>query len=112
MMFAIVFATPILKMNSAMKFASAAHSTATRGERTRVDTIVAIEFAASWKPLMTSKISATTMVTMTMPSITAPVSLRFAPLACRLVAQACSRMTPSMMFATSSQRSEAFSRFS
>jgi len=26
--------------------------TATRGERTRVETTVAIEFAASWKPLM------------------------------------------------------------
>src|ERR1041385_4122674 len=65
-MFAIVFATPVWKMNSATKLNVAAHSTAIRGDSTRVDTTVAIEFAASWKPLMMSKISATEMVTMTM----------------------------------------------
>ena len=35
-----------------MKLKNAAHTTACPGDRTRVDTIVAIEFAASWKPLM------------------------------------------------------------
>jgi hypothetical protein len=30
---------------------NAAQATATRGDRTRVDTTVAIELAASWKPL-------------------------------------------------------------
>ncbi|CAN5742960.1 hypothetical protein BH11MYX3_BH11MYX3_05870 [soil metagenome] len=53
-------------MNSAMKLNSAAQITATRGDRTRVDTTVAIEFAASWNPLMTSKIRAAAIVRMTM----------------------------------------------
>src|SRR5262245_17181347 len=64
--FAIVSATPWWKMNSAMKFASAAHSTAMRGDSTRVETTVAIEFAASWKPLMMSNSNATTIVATTM----------------------------------------------
>src|SRR5262249_12769781 len=43
----------------ATKLKNAAQRTATRGDRTRVETTVAIELAASWKPLMTSKMSAT-----------------------------------------------------
>ena len=35
----------------AAKLKNAAHTTAVRGESTRVDTTVAIELAASWKPL-------------------------------------------------------------
>jgi hypothetical protein len=38
---------------------TAAHTTATDGERTRVETTVAMEFAESWKPLMKSKMNAT-----------------------------------------------------
>ncbi len=41
-----------------MKLKNAAHSTACHGFSTRVATTVAIEFAASWKPLTKSKISA------------------------------------------------------
>src|SRR5512135_285608 len=52
--FEIVLATPCWKMNSATKLKTVAHSTASRGDSTRVDTTVAIEFAASWKPLITS----------------------------------------------------------
>src|SRR3569623_63808 len=61
--FAIVFATPSWKMNSATKLNTVAHSTASRGDSTRGDTTVAIEFAASWNPLMMSKTSATATVT-------------------------------------------------
>src|SRR3569623_1000957 len=61
--FEIVFATPSWKMNRATKLNTVAHRTARRGDSTRVDPPVAIEFAASWKPLMTSKISATAIVT-------------------------------------------------
>jgi hypothetical protein len=39
---------------------NAAQTTAWYGFRTRVDTIVAMEFAASWKPFMKSKSSART----------------------------------------------------
>src|SRR6185436_320425 len=38
-----------------------AHATAARGVSTRVDTTVAIEFAASWNPFMKSKARATNM---------------------------------------------------
>ena len=44
-----------------MKLKAAAHITASRGDRTRVDTTVAIELAASWNPLTKSKPSATTI---------------------------------------------------
>src|SRR5436190_20748707 len=48
----IVCATAVPKRNAAMKLKNAAQTTALPGESTRVDTTVAIEFAASWKPLM------------------------------------------------------------
>jgi hypothetical protein len=48
----IDFATRVPKTAKAMKLKKAAQITAIPGERTRVDTTVAIEFAASWKPLM------------------------------------------------------------
>ena len=44
-----------------MKLKNAAHMTAKRGERTLVETTVAIEFAESWKPFNKSKISAKAM---------------------------------------------------
>ena len=59
--FPIVFATAVPKPNAATKLKNAAHTTACPGERTRVETTVAIEFAASWKPLMKSNASATAM---------------------------------------------------
>ncbi len=48
----IVFATPVSKRNRAAKLNVAAHATAVNGLRTRVPTMVAIEFAESWNPLM------------------------------------------------------------
>jgi hypothetical protein len=47
-----VCATPVPKRNAAAKLKKAAQSTALPGVNTRVDTTVAIELAASWKPLM------------------------------------------------------------
>ena len=47
-----VFATAVPKIAAAAKLKNAAHSTAWPGDSTRVDTTVAIELAASWKPLM------------------------------------------------------------
>ena len=47
-----VRATAVPKVKAATKLKNAAHTTALPGESTRVDTTVAIEFAASWKPLM------------------------------------------------------------
>src|ERR1700712_4300979 len=44
--------TCVGKTRNATKLKNAAHTTATRGDNTRVDTTVAIELAASWKPLM------------------------------------------------------------
>src|SRR5688572_32035741 len=43
----MVFATAVPKTKNATKLKKAAHATATPGERTRVATTVAIEFAAS-----------------------------------------------------------------
>src|SRR2546427_13084154 len=57
--FPTVVATATPKPNAATKLKNAAHATAARGVSTRVDTIVAIEFAASWKPFMKSKARAT-----------------------------------------------------
>ena len=49
-----VLATAVPKVNAATKLKNAAQMTAWPGDSTRVDTTVAIEFAASWKPLMKS----------------------------------------------------------
>jgi hypothetical protein len=61
----IVFATAVPKTNAATKLKNAAQTTATSGERTRVETTVAIEFAESCIPLMKSNVSATAMMTRT-----------------------------------------------
>lgn len=45
-------------VNAAAKLNTAAHMTAANGLSTRVPTIVAIEFAESWKPLLKSKMKA------------------------------------------------------
>jgi len=61
----IVLATAVPTVKSAAKLNVAAQSTAVNGFRTRVPTIVAIEFAESWKPLMKSNTNAMTTIAMT-----------------------------------------------
>src|SRR5207249_8416388 len=61
----IVLATAVPMTKAATKLKKAAHRTAFCGERTRVETTVAIELAASWKPFRKSKVSATRMMKMT-----------------------------------------------
>ncbi len=48
----MVLATAVPNVKAATKLKNAAQMTALPGDRTRVETTVAIEFAASWKPLM------------------------------------------------------------
>jgi hypothetical protein len=47
-----VLATAVPNTKAAMKLKNAAHTTACPGDSTRVETTVAMELAASWKPLM------------------------------------------------------------
>ena len=61
----IVFATAVPRPKAATKLKNAAHTTAVPGLKTRVETIVAIEFALSWNPLMKSKVSATRAIART-----------------------------------------------
>src|SRR5215470_14243757 len=63
-----VVATCTPKPKAATKLKKAAHTTACSGVSTRVETTVAMELAASWKPLMKSKISATRTMKMTTES--------------------------------------------
>src|SRR5215212_5403009 len=58
-------ATATLPVNSAVKLNVAAQNTAASGLRTRVPTIVAMEFAESWKPLLKSKMKAIAMIATT-----------------------------------------------
>src|SRR3954470_2863017 len=58
-------ATATLPVNSARKLNVAAQNTAASGLRTRVPTIVAMEFAESWKPLMKSNRKAITTIATT-----------------------------------------------
>src|SRR5688572_16963304 len=62
---AIVAATTVPNTRKATKLKTAAHTTARRGVNTRVETTVAIELAASWKPLTKSKTSAMATTAMT-----------------------------------------------
>ena len=55
----IVLATAWLKKRKAMKLKKAAQSTAICGLSTRVETTVAIELAASWRPFRKSNSRAT-----------------------------------------------------
>ena len=64
---AIVAATTVPNTRKATKLKNAAQITASRGDSTRVDTTVAIELAASWKPLTKSNARAMAM-TMTTPT--------------------------------------------
>jgi|SRR5690242_11785756 len=58
----IVLATAVPNTKTAMKLKHPAQITAAVGESTRVDTTVAMELAASWNPLLKSKINATRMI--------------------------------------------------
>jgi len=62
MPFPSVLATCVPSTKAATKLKKAAQRTAFWGDRTRVETTVAMEFAASWKPLRKSKKSATEMM--------------------------------------------------
>src|SRR5580704_7906505 len=57
----IVAATAVPKTKAAIKFQKAAQTTARKGVRTRVETTVAMELAASCQPLENSKASVSTM---------------------------------------------------
>src|SRR5690349_21681084 len=59
----MVLATAVPRKNAARKLNAAAHSTASFGDSTRVETTVAMLLAASWKPLRKSKTRAVAMVT-------------------------------------------------
>ena len=52
-------AATLKEMNAPTKLRTAAIATAARGDSARVDTLVAIEFAVSWKPFVKSKNNAT-----------------------------------------------------
>ncbi len=58
----MVLATAVPSTKAAAKLKKAAQATACCGVRTRVETTVAIELAASWKPFRKSNASATTMM--------------------------------------------------
>src|SRR3990172_11930404 len=71
----MVLATWMPRPKAATKLKKAAQTTACKGLRTRVETIVATELAASWNPLKKSKTRATTTMeatNSTSPSIIAP----------------------------------------
>ena len=90
------------KTKKAAKLKQAAQTTAYCGFSTRVETMVAIEFAASCSPFMKSKASATTISStsvMVRPMVPAP-------------AQTCSMTMSLITCATSSKRSHTFSRWS
>src|SRR5579871_1339105 len=61
--FPTVLATWVPMTKAATKLKKAAQSTALVGDRTRVETTVAMELAASWKPLRKSKEMATRTMT-------------------------------------------------
>ena len=94
----IVAATLRWKTAIASTLKKAAKTMACCGLSTPVETTVAIEFAASWKPFMKSNAiaSATSIATTQKPAVTV----------CIRRPQEFSRTTPSIRFATSSQRSE------
>src|SRR5437016_818243 len=63
----IALATASDPVNAAAKLNTAAQRTAASGLSTRVPTMVAIEFAESWKPLLKSKMNAITTIATTYP---------------------------------------------
>src|ERR1043166_6008247 len=71
----MVAATARPKTRRARKLKNAAQITAQCGLSTRVETTVAIELAASWKPFMKSKASATSTRNTTTPKLIESVSI-------------------------------------
>src|SRR5262245_37193472 len=63
----MVLATCVPSTKAAMKLKNAAQTTAFCGDSTRVETTVAIEFAASWKPFRKSKVRAMRMMKTSKP---------------------------------------------
>ena len=63
--FWIALATSSPAVKAAVKLKNPAHTTAANGLSTRVPTMVAIEFAESWKPLMKSNMNATRTIATT-----------------------------------------------
>ena len=61
----MVLATAVPKTKKATKLKKAAHTTARRGESTRVETMVEMELAASCMPLVKSKTRARPITTIT-----------------------------------------------
>jgi hypothetical protein len=100
-----VFATCRPKNRKAMKLKKAAQATACCGFRTLVDTMVAMELAASCRPLRKSKSRATPIRTIRY-GVTDARSMML--LRAR---QRCSITMPTMVLATSSKRSDTFSRW-
>src|SRR5712664_2433339 len=92
----MVPATAVPKKNAATKFQKAAQATARKGVRTRVETTVAMELAASCQPFENSNAS--------VREITKRRSEKLV-----IADQALFRMTPSMTLATSSHLSTAVS---
>ena len=93
----MVAATTVPKTRKATKLKNAAQITASRGDSTRVDTTVAIELAASWKPLTKSKPSASAMTKMTRDELH-----RVARQAClRTIASTTSEMSSMVLRASS-----------
>jgi hypothetical protein len=70
---AIVAATAT-EANAPAKLSTAALATAMRGLSARVETLVAIEFAVSWKPFVKSKNSATATTDQSIRSICPPLA--------------------------------------
>ncbi len=82
--------------NAPVKLKNAAMAIAWRGVSTRVETTVAIAFAASWKPLLYSKMTAVKTTKMSVST--------------RSVCYAYFNATCTMMFPASRQRSITFSK--
>ena len=61
----MVVATAVPKIRKATKLKKAAQITAKRGDNTRVETTVAIELAASCRPLVKSKVKAIKIIKIT-----------------------------------------------
>ena len=102
----MVAATFRWKTKIATKLKKAAKTTACCGFSTPVETTVAIEFAASWKPFMKSNATASTTSSATTPNeISVALIARPAPPSA-WDGHEFSRTMPSIRLATSSQRSE------
>jgi hypothetical protein len=82
MILLIVLATATPKPKAAIKLKNAANPTACLGVSTLVDTTVAIELAASWKPFVKSKAKATIIMMITRTKVSK--ATMFSPPSCVL----------------------------